>query len=211
MQDRPEITAALKNSETCATLLNAILNRQYGDEWVNWDPLTVYLEIKSDYRVDPPSELLDKIGAIQVLRTSDSFFNRIDAFLAICNTLSTGDPAFSAFNPVDIPGIAWGVSEVALIRDMRPFVHAIRQYLLQLLGQGGYTEINYPETIKMVFDTSPTSKEVKQAMMAGDLNKDSVEQFVDEQLTELIQQFNAIPGMSSMDDYIFKGVSGIEV
>ena len=211
MQDTSEIKSALQNPETSATLINAILTRQYGEEWLNWDPLTVYLEIKSDYKIDPPAEILDRLAAIQVIKTSDAFFKRLDAFIAICTTLSSGDPYFAAFDPASVEEVAWGISEVALLRDMLPFSYAIRYYIKQILRDDGYTEANYPESIKMAFDPTPTSKEVKKAMLAGDMNRDNVEQYVDENLKDLIYQFNKIPSMSRVDDFIFKDVKQLEV
>lgn len=211
MQDTSEIKSALQNPETSATLLNAILTRQYGEQWLEWDLLTIYLEIKSDFRIDPPSEVIDKIAAIQVIMTSDAFFQRLDAFLPVCTTLNTGDPSFIAFDPASVEEIVWGVSEVALLRDILPFSYAIKGYIKQVLRDDGYTELNYPEAIKIVFDPTPTSKEVKQAMLAGDLNKTNVEQYVDENLKDLIYQFNKIPSMSKIDDYIFKDVKQLEV
>jgi len=211
VQDTSEIKSALQNPETSATLLNAILTRQYGEQWLEWDLLTIYLEIKSDFRIDPPSEVIDKIAAIQVIMTSDAFFQRLDAFLPVCTTLNTGDPSFIAFDPASVEEIVWGVSEVALLRDILPFSYAIKGYIKQVLRDDGYTELNYPEAIKIVFDPTPTSKEVKQAMLAGDLNKTNVEQYVDENLKDLIYQFNKIPSMSKIDDYIFKDVKQLEV
>jgi hypothetical protein len=210
VQDTAEIKSALQNPETSATLLNAILTRQYGEEWLAWEPLTVYLEIKSDYRVDPPSELLDRIAAIQIIMTSDAFFKRLDAFIAICTTLSTGDPSFAAFDPASVEECAWGIAEVGLLREPLPFSYAIQQYLKQLLGDDGYTSMNYPETIKTAFDSTPTSLEIKQTL-AGDHNKGVVEQYVNENLKDLIYQFNQIPSMSNIDDFIFREVKGLEV
>ena len=87
---------------------------------------------------------------------------------------------------------------------MLPFSYAIKGFIKQVLDEDGYTETNMPATIKIAFDPTPTSLEVKQTMLAGDLNKTNVEQYVDENLKDLISQFNQIPSMSKIDDYIFK-------
>ena len=211
MENASEIKSALLNPETSATLINAILTRQYGEQWLEWDPLTVYLEIKSDFRIDPPAEVLDRLAAIQVVMTSDAFFQRLDAFLPVCTTLSTGEPSFSAFDMPTTPELAWGMAEVALLRDMLPFSYAIKGFIKQVLDEDGYTETNMPATIKIAFDPTPTSLEVKQTMLAGDLNKTNVEQYVDENLKDLISQFNQIPSMSKIDDYIFREARKLEV
>jgi len=202
MSDTAQIKEALQSPETSATLINAIIKRQYGEEVYLWDPLTVFLELKTDFRVDPISEVTDKIGAIQVIMSTDAFFNRLDAFIAICNTLNTGDPYFTAFDPATLEEVAWAMAEISLIRNMQPFSYPIKQYIKQLLKSDGYTEGNYPEIIKMAFVDDPSSRDIKK-IISSTPNKEVVEQYIDEQLKDLIYQFNKIPEMSKIDDYIF--------
>lgn len=197
------IREALQSPETSATFLNALIRRQYGDEAYDWDPLTVYLELQADYGVDMSSEAMEKWSALQVALTTNAFYNRLDAFLAICNTLSDGAPYFTAFDPVTVEEAAWGIAEVALNRNPLPFSYAIKQYLYVILEQDGYSEENYPEPIKLALGLNPKRGDIINAT-AGLENKDTVELYVDEGLQDIVKEFDKIPSMSSIDDFLFK-------
>lgn len=204
MSDSAQIKEALRSPDTSTTLLNAILLSRYGEDVYTWDPLTVYLELKSDFRVNPCSEVMDRIGSLQVIMTTDAFFKRLDAFIAICNTLSSGDPYFMAFDPATSEEAAWGIAEVSLLRDVLPFSYAIKQYLSQVLAEDGYSSNNYPEPINLVFSDEVTSEKIKTAIKSGDDNKNIVEQYIDEQLLGIVQEFDRIPSLSGYERNIFK-------
>lgn len=197
------IREALQSPETSATFLNAVIRRQYGDEAYDWDPLTVSLELKADYGVDISDEGMDRWSAMQIAMTTNAFFTRLDAFLAVCNTLAGGVPYFDAFDPVTVEEAAWGITEVAMNRDMLPFSYAIKQYLYVILQQDGYAEENYPEPIKMALGANPKRGEIVNSVR-GLENKDVVELYVDEGLKDVIREFNKVPSMARIDDFIFK-------
>ena len=47
-----------QNPEADATVLNAMLLTKYGEEALDWDPLTIQLEIQDDFGVTPASEAI---------------------------------------------------------------------------------------------------------------------------------------------------------
>jgi hypothetical protein len=196
---------ALGNVEASATLIHAIIREQYGEEVYDWDPLTVAMELRDDFRGEPAAEVLDKWGAIQIIMTSGAFFERLDAFMGICNTLASGQPFFSVFDPVTIEEAAWGVTEVALNRELRPFSYNIKQYLLKLLKADGYSENDFPPALKEVFDRSPSSDDIRETLdeaRADVHNRNNVEAFIDDELKDMVSQFNKIPSMRQLDDMI---------
>lgn len=142
---------ALESPETNATVLHAIVLQQYGEDWYAWDPTTVYMELRADFDADTCAEALDKLSAIQVIMSSDAVFKRLDAFLGICNTLAAGEPFFSAFDPVTLEEAAWGITEIALNRDMLPFSYSIRKYIRALMRESGFDQSDYPESLRLVF------------------------------------------------------------
>ena len=197
------IREALQSPETSATFLNAIIRRQYGDEVYDWDPLTVFLELKADFNVEISSEGLDRFSALQVAMTTNAFFNRLDAFMSISNTLADGAPYFIAFDPVTVEEAAWAITELALNRDILPLSYTIKQYLYAVLEQDGYSEENYPESIKLALGINPDRKSIIGAATNTE-NRDNVEQYVDESLKDVVREFDK-HGMD-MDDYIYKDV-----
>lgn len=198
---------ALQNPETAATVIHAILLEKYGEQVYDWDPVTVYLETKADFNADMCTEAMDRWSAIQVIMTSDAFFKRLDAFLALCNALSDGDPFFSSFNPVSVEEAGWALAEVALNREMLPFSYAIKGYLKQVLKEEGFSEGTYPDIFKEVFTDNPSSEDIRDGLAELN-NSENLDKFIDEQLADIVHQFDQIPDMDNLDKLIFdKGVA----
>lgn len=205
MSNAYQRSQALQNPETTATVLKAILDQQYGEDWLSWDPVTISLELTADFNCDLCSEAMDRICAIQTVMTSDAFFKRIDAFLGITNTINTGAPAFDSFSPSSIEEITWAIAEVAFNRELLPFSYPVKSYVKKLLKDDGYDEYNYPEVLKEMFERNPDTKEVRDAVHEpdqSDSNRTNVESYVEEQMSDMVSQFNKIVDLRGLDDLI---------
>jgi hypothetical protein len=195
MSDIVEKQVALQSTETMATVVHAIVRQQYGEPAYEWDPATVSLELRADFNAEISSPVMDRWCAMQTTLTSDAFFQRIDAFLNICNTLSSGVPTFQVFDPVTVEEAAWGLTEVALNREMLPLSNTVKNYLRTILKQDHYEEEDYPQIFREVLlgehkhDTPPSSFE----------NTGNVEAYVDEQLKDLMYQIGKIPTLRGQD------------
>lgn len=192
---------ALESPVTLATVLHAIIRTQYGDAAYMWDPLTVSLEVRDDFKAEMGAIPMDRWSAIQIIMTTGAFFNRLDAFLGICNTLSSGEPFFQVFDPVTTEEAAWAITEVSLNRELMPFSYPIRKYLETVLEDDGYTEAIYPVVFKEVFGPEPAASDIRKELASLD-NRDNVESYIDEQLKDLVVQFNRIPDLKDLDDII---------
>ena len=185
------IQELFQSPNTLGTVINAIIVSNYGEEAYDWDPLTIALEIKDDFGVDISSELLDKWCALQVLMGSDAFFTRIDAFLSICNTLSSGEPFFSAFDPVTVKEAAWAIAEASMNRDMLPFSPTIKAYLKKRLKFEGF-EGNPPRIFEDVFKSSTKSDEIREGL-AEKSAKDDIDEMINNKIKLMANQFAQIP------------------
>ena len=194
---------ALQNPETLATVVHAILRQQYGEEVYDWDPVTVYLECQADFAADSCAETMDKFAAMQVVMGTDAFFKRLDAFMSVCNTFADGQPAFASFNPVTLEEAAWTIAEVALNREMLPFADSIKAYLRLLLKDEGFTPTSYPAIFKEVFELDPDSDDIRDGIAAA-ANRSNIDAYIDEQLQDLVVQFNRIPDLKGVDDVILR-------
>ena len=192
---------ALQNPETLATVIHAIMLDQYGEQVYDWDPATVYLEAQADFKADMCTEAMDRWAAIQIIMGSDAVFTRLDAFLAVANTLSDGTPFFTSFNPVTTEEAAWALAEIALNREMLPFSYAIKQYLKQVLKQDGFSEGDYPAIFEEVFGKSPRSEDVRDGLAAIG-NDSNIGIYIEDQLQDMVVQFNRIPDLSNVDNLI---------
>lgn len=209
MSELVAIQELLQSPETSATVIHAILHRQYGDPAYAWDIVTMMLEVRDDFKVEMASEVANRWAAIQTIMTTDAFFKRLDAFLAICNTLSTGQPYFSVFDPVTVEEAAWGISEVCLNRELLPFSYAIQGYVQQILSADGY-DGDMPEVFEAVFDPEHQRADLKRVlrMLHGRENTNTVEAFIDDELHDVASQFDKIESLSNMDERLLAGPAG---
>ena len=204
MREQYSIKEALESTETKMTVLHAILRNQYGEEFYAWDPSTIALEVRDDFQADMSAETVNRTAALQVVMTNNAFFQRMDAFMGICNTLGSGAPFFSVFDPVTVEEAAWTLAEVALNREMLPFSPTIKKFVEAVLTEEGYGAGDHPEFFDPVFeDTLESRKAVSEAR--ANPNSDSINQLINEELRDMIYQFNKIPSIEGVDGLLLAG------
>jgi len=192
--DRTKVKKALESPKTMAVVLYTILNMQYGEEWLDWDPATIYLELRDDFNAEPSSQVLDRISALLVAVSTGEFFVRYEAFSAISHALNTGEPSFTIFDPVEVEEAGWAVTELSLIRDLLPFGYSVRQYLRQMLQADGYDAERPPPVLEHVLEAKdPSSNVVRDLIADRTLLQDQWQEFdlyISEQLKDLAYQFH---------------------
>ena len=204
MSESYSIRAALESTETKATVVHAILRQQYGEEVYDWDLATVAMEVADDYGASISSESANRWAALQIAMTTDAFFTRLDAFLAVCNALASGEPFFNIFDPVTTEEAAWAIAEISLNRELLPFSYAIKQYIKQSLKQDGYGD-TYPSVFKAVLaEDEPqgksVQKQVRESMQSE--NGVNVDALIDEELADMVMQFDQIPSLRGVDNLL---------
>lgn len=203
MQDITAVRKLLQSPETLATVAHAIVRKKYGEPVYDWDIVTVYMEVQADFRIDMDSAVADRIGAVQTFMTTDAFFQRLDAFLAISNSLTGGDPYFEVFDPATTEEIAWAISEVSLNREMLPFSYPIQQYVRQQLKADGY-DSDYPDIFDYVFEPKAQEKSLRDTLnqLYRSPNRETVDLYINDNLRDMVSQFEQIRGMANMDDIL---------
>lgn len=185
---------------TLGTVLHAILRKKYGDHMYVWDLASICMQVKDDFGAEMCSEAVNRIGAIQTVMVNDAFFKRPDAFIAVCNTLTTGEPFFDVFSPATTEEVAWGVSEVSLNRDLLPFSDDVLNYIKLVSTNDGY-ENGYPVAIKAYLESPEAAgKHVRE--LHGNPNNDVIDAYIDENLRDMVYQFDKTKGFAKMDDIL---------
>lgn len=195
--DRHQIKTAFESTATEAVVLNELMMKLYGEEWLDWDPLTVYMQLRDDYNCEPSSESMDRLSALQVLQLGAEFFTSLDAFLAVCNSFNTGSPSFSVFNPITAAEAAWAVTEASLIRDLLPFNYSIRKYVETISKSEGLDldEDSMAVLEHIVSAADPSSNVVRDlyAEAAGAIaDIRGMNDYVDDQLHDAATQFHKL-------------------
>lgn len=207
MSYRVEAKEALETDATLATVAMAIIRKSFGEDVYEWDPVTIYLEIRDEFGAEPSSSVMDRVAAAQVAITTDAFFQDIGAFMNICNTLAGGEPGFDVFDPVEVEEAAWAITEVSFLRDMLPFNPTVKDYIKMILEQDGYDESDYPPVFDIVFGSGtrqPVSEQEVIERTLHDDQRDAVSLFIREQFTDMIHQFDEITGMDDVFNQLVK-------
>jgi hypothetical protein len=130
----------LQDPATFTTPLLTILTDKFTTDFLEWDPLTINIEIKENFGVEPSEELLNKIQAGSSLFTTNLFYLSPETFGIICNTLNRGPTSSELFIPADLEDVMWGVAEAKLLAgDLgdNKFSHSIARYVGYLLQEEG--------------------------------------------------------------------------
>ena len=208
-----------ENPEADATVLNAMVLTKYGEEALDWDPLTIQMEIQDDFGVTPASECMDKICAMQIVMGTADFFNRVDAFRNIVNTIANGDPFFQTFTPLQAEEIALAVATVGMNRDMLPFAPAVQELVRLSLKGDGYGDDEFPPILSCVFDRKPSDKAIRGQLKdlvgrpdselptASENNIANIDSMLRRRVVICLRQLDSLPGLTRVDDTILeKGV-----
>ena len=200
---------ALESPQTLATVVHAIMLDQYGEAVYDWDPTTCAMEVADDFKVEMCTQAMDRWCAMQAVMGSDAFFKRLDVFLNVCNTLSSGSPSFLVFDPVTAEEAAWAVAEVAMNRDVLPFSYSIQQYMKQQLSADGFDpgSGDLPPVFAEMFERRPDEGRIRAALSGGaaDANANNLEKFLASQILSLEVQFGRIPDLRRVNDLLEDG------
>jgi hypothetical protein len=189
-----KVKRLLESPETMAMVLYIVLSKKYGEEWLSWEPLTIYLELREDYSAEPAPEVIDRISAVQIIMTTSSFYDDLYGFMGVCNTLASGSPSFSMFDPVTTAEAVWAVTEVGMLREPEPYAPTIIAYMKKMLEMDGLQD-DPPEILSDVIAPKPDdpNNAAEYADMVLNMeNKDSVEQFVDDQIGLIVGQLSGL-------------------
>ena len=208
-----------ENPEADATVLNAMVLSKYGEEALDWDPLTIQMEIQDDFGVSPASEVMDKICAMQIVMGTGDFFGRVDAFRNVVNTIANGQPFFQTFTPLQAEEIAIAIATVGMNRDMLPFAPAVQELVRLSLNGDGYSEEQFPPILSCVFDRRPNEKAIREQLTdlvgrpeaelptAAENNMANIDVMLRRRIVICLKQLDSLPGLTSVDDTILeKGV-----
>lgn len=209
MSDTYQIKAALESPETKATVLHAVLRSKYGHAFYDWDISTIVLELQDDFHADVSDDVVNRISALQLLMTTDVFFNRLDAFMGICNTLASGDPAFDVFDPVTLEESAWAITEAGLNREVLPFSYAIRAFIKQLLREEGFV-YEYPWVFEQLFDAGTKSEAddvdntIRENLADTTYNGDNLTEYIKEEFDDIVYQLGQISTLRNVDNILLE-------
>jgi len=137
-------SAMLMDKTTFTTTVMTILFSRYGMEFVNWDPLTTSIQVKQDFRIEPPTYLRDKIQAGCTLFSTNSYFVSLEAFTAVTGALNRQTISSDYIIPADVDDCAWSCTEARLLLGEdyveSEFSHNVALYIGTILNEEGFSK-----------------------------------------------------------------------
>lgn len=130
-------------TETFASVLLSALLIMYGAEVLNWDGITIQMQVKDDLDVDMPRGVYDKIMALITVITTDSVYKDpyvFDTYVTAVN----GGAITSDQDPPTVDDVAWAVMELRytdpepITRDPNdPWSGQVKKYVRAVLDSEG--------------------------------------------------------------------------
>jgi hypothetical protein len=194
-ESRVRIASILSHPGTMATVLYAIVLKEFGEDVHSWEPETVFMEINDSFGIDMPESNHDKLMALLVAIDTNSFYGSWSGFEVICRTLNTGDVFGS--DDLLVAEMAWGVTEV-MINDDTPgvFSDEIASGVGRLLLDEGIVSppprlsfAKFPEQYLGSFTESDTGK---QQTLSSE-HEEVVRTYLQEQSALLLKQIASLP------------------
>lgn len=102
------------NPGLTGTSLSLVISDMFTTKWMEWSPSVLMSEIYNETGVYISSAVSDKLQAVSVLHTTDSFENQLEAFVAICRVLNDLPVKDNKFTPAEIDSLLIGCTEAGL-------------------------------------------------------------------------------------------------
>jgi hypothetical protein len=131
---------ALEKDDLFITTAMAVMYGTYGAEFLEWDPLTINLNIIDDFKITPTQELKDKIQAGVTIITTDMFYRSLETFFVISNLSSNEGYSTEMLIPPELDEVAWACVEAKLLDseyESMEFSGDISRYVGFLLDREG--------------------------------------------------------------------------
>lgn len=188
MFSKEETIEALNKSPHTYTCLH-LIEKLYGKDYLEFEPET----FKQDLGIS--DEVLGKIMAGIVLKTTSRFWNDIVPFEKIALALNNRSVSFTEYQELSPAEIAWAVTEAGFITHPEPLDDDVKIYIAKILHDEGYDLAPFPlgEVQEQLNSINKTRREYFQDSSLSDERQlvqrakhDAVNECVLRQLMELL-------------------------
>lgn len=183
---------------TFATVLLAILFKLFGPEVLDWDGLTIQLEIKDRFGVDVPRRVYDKLMALITALSTDRVYKEVPLFDEFVSAINGEGMGIEQDIPA-VDDVAWAVAELSMndpdpvTRDPKnPWSKDVQKYVRVVLDDEGMS------IAPKVLDFAPSKVRQLEGMDAPEVyagswgssqdRADEVDRWVDNMAMTLIRQ-----------------------
>ena len=186
--------AALANEwtspDSSATVLLAVAIDVLTPACLEWEPETIREQLKAQLGVTVAQREMDRFLALRAALVSDMAYQNVLVFHHTMNALNGSRIIFSAWEPVDLDELTWGLYELML--NDKPesdedwasrFSADVRRYVGVIANDGRYAPGSLPAVVRAVADFGPevsgAAEFADDPMIYGDAHGRSVDEAVD--------------------------------
>ena len=120
---------AFTNRATHPLVLNLILIKEFGPEYLGWEPETLWLEIDRSWGTTVSDINKNKIQAIRTCHTTDQPYERWEVFEAVCSGLLGLPPRFDLIQKSAPHKAAYAIEVMSQIKDKKKFSDEVFKYV----------------------------------------------------------------------------------
>ena len=130
--------AAFTDKNTHPLVLNLLMTKECGQEYLGWEPETCWSEIKSIWGVSPSEATRNKIQAIRTCRVSDQPYERWEVFDNVAVALFGMSPRFESIQRPTPQRAAGAISIMKHAREGKDFSPEVYKYVAASMLDHGH-------------------------------------------------------------------------
>lgn len=131
--------------DTHPIVLDIKLMDQYGTDWFEWEPETLWREIMDDFRAPSISDhVKGKVQAVKTIHISDWCFTKWEIFCPICQALNNNIPDFEVLRRPTISQLFAAVDMMTMIRNDVEFSQEVQDFIGAAMIDSGVTYAPQP-------------------------------------------------------------------
>ncbi|MCK4306552.1 MAG: hypothetical protein KAY24_20080 [Candidatus Eisenbacteria sp.] len=124
--------------DTHPVVLDIKLIDQYGTDWFEWEPETLWREIMDDFRTPSISDhVKSKIQAMKTIHITDWAFSKWEVFCPIIQALNNNIPDFEVLRRPTVSQLFVGVDMMTMVRADVPFSPEVQKFCAASLLDAG--------------------------------------------------------------------------
>lgn len=191
-----------QDPETLTSTVILFLVDRYTADVLTWDPETIALEVRDDFRTDINPGVLDKNAVGQLLLTTNLFHASLPDFINFCNVMNNETGLKYSWSPADSYEMTWAVAEEQLlVNEKEEFAADIQAYITTILRDEGV--LSPPDSLAFISTDSLAGSQI--AKISEDpvlyqasyeeaiATSDSLQKYLDIQFAKLKEQLSRLP------------------
>lgn len=115
----------------------SILNQDYGNDWHEWEPETIWQTLETDHGISPSSEVKNIIQALQVVCKTNFPFEDWNIFENVGHAFNGNDVNFSVIQPLEMDEIAKTIKVLSAIRPKQEYEPEVCGYIAACAKSAG--------------------------------------------------------------------------